>query len=147
MRTNATPATPIPTQAQYEANERRMLAKQLRQVEEAPLADRRSARNDWANALLDPVLLMERADWLLRGNCGYDAMLAARETMASGRGNRLAAFAQLLAAVEWQCPAAFAREAARDLPAPDLDRASQALQDAYNAWLDETTREAHRNPE
>lgn len=117
----------IPTLEEYVAMERRRLTQQLTQIAQAPLADRRAARKAWAAALLDPELLEHRAQWLMDGNYGWGAGLAAAEIQAQKRGNRTAALAQLLAAVEWQCPPSFAREAFTKLSKAAQRRANAAI--------------------
>lgn len=108
--------TEIPSEAAYRHNEAMRLARQLADVETAPLADRQAARADWAAALRDPALVAERVGWLLDGCYGrgaYDRAWAIAR--ASARTNKPAQIGQLIAALDWQCPAAFARDAFRKL--------------------------------
>jgi len=95
--------TPIPTQAQYAARERSLLYAKLRDCESQPLADRRAAKADWAEAMLNVELIEQRVEWIFNGSYGWgatDRALAIRE----GRGNRIAALGQLLACLDWNCP-------------------------------------------
>jgi hypothetical protein len=106
--------TEIPSESAYRHNEAMALARQLNCIETASLADRRAARADWAEALHDPALVAERVRWLLDGSYGrgaYDRAWAIAR--ASARSNKVAQLGQLIAALEWQCPAAFAAAAAR----------------------------------
>ena len=96
------------SQAQYESNERAMLAIHIARVESAPLVDRRAGRDSLAEALTVPGLIEERLRWLFEGCYGYGAMMKAREIAAS-KLNRPAALMQLLGAVEWQCPGSMTR--------------------------------------
>ena len=96
------------SQAQFESNERAMLARQIARVESASLVDRRAGRDGLADALTVPWLIEQRLEWLFDGNYGYGAMMKAREIAAS-RLNRPAALMQLLGAVEWQCPGSMTR--------------------------------------
>lgn len=96
---------------EYEQNERKRLNAQIAGVENASLQNRREARAEWFNALVDEKLIRERLSWLLAGNYGKGAMDAAMAIKNAKRGNRTAQIALLLAALEWQCPASFAREA------------------------------------
>lgn len=96
------------SQAQFESNERAMLAIQIARVESAPLVDRRAGRDSLAEALTVPGLIEERLRWLFEGCYGYGAMMKAREIAAS-KLNRPAALMQLLGAVEWQCPGSMTR--------------------------------------
>ena len=116
----------IPTQAEYEAQEARRLAKQLEEVECAPLADRQEARNNWQRAIAeDPALVGERIGWILNGSYGFGACKAAVE-IVNGTIRNKPALAQLVAALEWLCPNGYARQAWRNLNAKQkkaLDRA------------------------
>ena len=89
----------------YEDMEARMLVRKLAAVENQPLADRKAAAVDYWEALADPGLLHQRAGWLLEGSYGYGPWKAAHKIKARDRGNRAAALAVLLAALEWNCPA------------------------------------------
>jgi hypothetical protein len=113
--------------AEYEQNERKRLNAQIALVETAPLSERRIVRAEWFEALTDVKLIRERINWLLAGNYGKGAYDAAWSIKNAKRGNRIAAIAQLLAAVEWQCPANFAREAWNGL--------NKAAQKAINAAI------------
>lgn len=115
------------TNTEYERNERKQLNAQIKNVENALLQDRREARREWFEALTDEKLIRERLNWLLGGNYGKGAHDRAHEIKEQKRGNRVAAIAQLLAAVEWQCPASFAREAWNCL--------NKAAQKAINAAI------------
>ena len=96
-------STPIPTQSQYEENERRMLHQQLRQLDEAPLADRKAGAAEFLGVMqTDPQLVAERLDWIFQGNYGYGAMRKAQEILAMRRSNRPAMLTQLVGALEWQ---------------------------------------------
>lgn len=120
--------TTIPTQAQYHANEMSRLARHLQQIENAPLLDRKEARKDWAEALQKyPDLITQRLGWLFNGSYGYGAMVRAREIAGNKRANRAAALGLLIAALEWQCPADFARSEFRKLPAEQQEALNAAI--------------------
>jgi hypothetical protein len=91
------------------------------------LSERRLAREEWYEALTDEKLIRERLNWLLAGNYGKGAYDVAWTIKNAKRGNRTAQIAQLLAAVEWQCPTSFAREAWNCL--------NKAAQKAINAAI------------
>ena len=93
----------IPTQAQYEAREAAEFRRQMTAAEKGPLAERREAAARFAEALRDPALIAERIGWLLAGNYGHGAMVAAKRA-ATGRGNKAAALTQMVCAIEWMCP-------------------------------------------
>lgn len=117
--------TPIPTQAQYAARERRMLNDKIQQCHAQSLADRRAAKADWAEAMLNVELIEQRVHWIFKGCYGWgatDRALAIRE----GRGNRIAALGQLLACLDWNCPpreAAAAWKALKPAQRLAIDRA------------------------
>jgi len=117
--------TPIPTHAQYVARERDLLYRKIRDCESQSLVDRRAARADWAEAMLNVELIETRVHWIFEGCYGWgacDRALAIRE----GRGNRIAALGQLLAALDWNCPpreAASAWKALKPAQCLAVDRA------------------------
>jgi len=103
------------TAESYEQREATMLHKQIADLSNAPLADRKSAAVDWAFALAEcaahpnDCTLTERAGWLFNGDYGKGAYDRAHAIANQKRGNKTAALGQLLAAVEWQCPNTEAR--------------------------------------
>lgn len=87
--------------------DRRSLGEALahqRDVEGAPLADRKEACAEFAEALRDPLLVAERLGWLIDGNYGRGEMLKAKQIVASPRMNRRAALTHLIGMYEWRCP-------------------------------------------
>ena len=88
---------------------------EIRRVEGAPLSVRVAARSEWRDALADPDRVAERILCLVDGHYGPGAFLAVRQLMMRGRGNKVVALAQMVAALEWGCPARFARESWRTL--------------------------------
>lgn len=101
------------SQAEYERTEQRKLARDLQEVETAPLAERREARANFAEYLLQhPEIIAERVGWLLAGTYGYGSYReAGRIARADGRTNKVAQLVLLTAALEWKCPNGFAFEA------------------------------------
>src|SRR6185369_2554225 len=113
---------------EYEQNEARLLAAQIREVELAPLADRRDARNGWHEAIKTfPDLVAERVSWIINGSYGYGACIAAKRIVDSPRMNQADALSQLVAALEWNCPSAFAREAFLSLSNAEQKRINDAI--------------------
>lgn len=133
--------TQIPTQAEYEANELRAFRKQLAQVESSPLADRREARRNWQTALTDTPLIAKRMSWLLCGNYGYGAMKAAQSVAQNKRMNRAAQLGQWLAALEWNCPADFARQAWNSLAPEHQNAVNAAIMEEVESWIAEQGKE------
>jgi len=96
---------------EYEINEARKLARQLAEVSDAPLSERREARKEMFEAMGEtPEVVAERVGWLLNGSYGWGACRMAKRIM-DGRGNKPAALVQLVGALEWRCPENFTREA------------------------------------
>lgn len=125
--------TTIPTQAEYEAREARMLQKQEERINSAPIADRRAAQNALIVAMRQPDLIQERAEWLLDGCYGFGACQRAARIQSQTRGNRQAALMQLLAIVEWQCPSEFARRGYNLLSAKEKRAVDRAVTNALMA--------------
>lgn len=109
----------IPTEAEYLAREQADLFRQLRMIETAPLIDRQEARKDWLAAMHNQALVAERVRWLLDGSYGKGAYNRAWAIVRNKRCNRTAGIGQLIAALEWQCPHAFAAQAWNKLTATE----------------------------
>lgn len=96
---------PIPSQAQYEANELTMARRDEERINAEPLRDRKECQANFLDAMAsDPALVAERISWLIDGNYGYGPMLLAKQIVASPRMNRVAALSQLICVFEWRCP-------------------------------------------
>lgn len=120
----------LPTQAQYEMNEAKLLQAQLLRVEKAPLSERQEARTDYQDMMATtPNLIADRIGWILEGNYGFGAMKKAESILAS-RGNKIAQLSMLLASLEFSCPANFAAQAWNKLTLDQklaLEKAIQAV--------------------
>lgn len=116
------------SESEYEERERRLHYQFVTAVERAPLAERKANAAEWLDALRDPDLLTERAQWLLQGAYGKGAHLAVWAIVsASPRSNRIAALAQLLAAVEWRTSGDHARRAYLSLTIDERKAADAAI--------------------
>jgi hypothetical protein len=117
----------IPSQAEYERNERIEAIRHEREVDAAPLADRKDAQRAFFEAMRDdPGTVGERISWLIDGNYGYGPMRIAKEIVASPRMNRRAGLTLLVGIFEWQCPRRMGADAWKKLTKPQkalLDRA------------------------
>lgn len=103
----ATVSTPsrLPSQQEYEMNERRLAQAKEKEVEKAPLSERKEAQRAFLEAMRDqPELVGERIGWLLDGNYGYGAMIIAKEILPRKRMNREAILTHLVGVHEWQVP-------------------------------------------
>lgn len=102
----------IPSQAEYERNERDRALADERRVDRAPLGDRKAARDAFHEAMAeDPATVAERVSWLLDGSYGYGQMVMAKEAVAAKRMNREALLTQMVGVFEWQCPRDMSRAA------------------------------------
>jgi hypothetical protein len=99
----------LPSQSEYERNELAEANQKLREVERAPLAERKEAAAEFLAAMRDhPAMVAERIGWLLDGNYGYGSMLMAKRVLGSPRMNRPAALTHMIGAFEWSTPGAMA---------------------------------------
>ncbi len=116
---------------------------QMKAVESAPLNDRKEARAEWLEALQNsPELIAERVDWLIDGSYGYVSYYRAKEIIHNTRMNRTAALGQMIAALEWQCPNAFARGSWNKLTEVQKDAVTTAINDVITAALEAEKAEA-----
>jgi hypothetical protein len=104
---------------EYLKNERARLASRRQAWENAPLAVRKQAADDYAHLLCNPAALAEGLRWLRSGDYGAAEKAAADEILANPRLNRPAALGQLLAGVECQCPGRGAAAAYKKLTAAE----------------------------
>ncbi len=119
---------PIPSQAEYESNERLRAIRDESRIAKAPLADRKEAQAAFYEAMAtDPAIVAERISWLIDGNYGYGQMQMAKQVVGSPRMNREAALTQLVAVFEWQCPRRMAIDAWKKLTGPQKKALSAAI--------------------
>jgi hypothetical protein len=128
----------IPTQAEYEARERAQFRQQLADVDRQSLSNRQAARDEWSAAMITtPALVAERISWLLSGSYGRGSYTAALDVMAAPRMNHAAWLGQTIAALEWNCPPAFARQAYVKLTAAQRAKLDTAIADIIAEWRTE----------
>ena len=102
----------IPSQAEYESNERHRALVDEQRIDRAPLSERKAARDAFHEAMAeDPATVAERISWLLDGNYGYGQMQMAKEAVTAKRMNREALLTQMVGVFEWQCPRDMSRAA------------------------------------
>ena len=93
-----------PTQAQYEANEAKQLAKLLQEVEAIKGEDAQEGREQYMELLCNASMMQERLGWLFEGSYGYGAQKKAIAIAeASKRTNKTAQLCMLLAALDCSC--------------------------------------------
>lgn len=119
---------PIPSQAQYEQNERSAAIRREQEIDRSPLADRKEGQANYLEAMRDrPELVAERIGWLLDGNYGYGPMMMAKQIVRSPRMNRRAALAMSIAVFEWMCPRRMAADAWNKLTPSQKQRLDAAV--------------------
>ena len=124
----AAKASRIPSQSEYERNERANALKHEREIEAAPLADRKDAQKSFLEAMRErPQIVGERLGWLFDGNYGYGPMVIAKEVLARPRMNREAILTQMIAVFEWMCPRRMAVEAWKKLTPAEKDKLSKVI--------------------
>lgn len=122
---------PIPSQQEYEQRELQMAHKQIKDVERAPLADRKEAAAEFLEAMQDsPDTVGERVGWLLAGNYGFGAMLIAKNVLHHKRMNREAALTHLVATFEWMAPQRMAAQEWKKLTHAQQDALDVAVREA-----------------
>ena len=121
----------IPSQSEYERREFNEASQKLREVEKAPLADRKEAAAEFLASMRDhPDLVAERIGWLLGGNYGYGPMQMAKRVLGSPRMNRSASLTHMIGAFEWSAPGAMAIAAWKKLTAGQQAALESAVQGA-----------------
>jgi hypothetical protein len=135
----ATTASRIPTQEEYERRERDEVRKKEREVEEAPLRDRKEAQAEFLDAMANrPDIIEERLGWLFDGNYGWGAMTVAKEILNyKGRTNKEAILTHMIGVHEWQCPARMAADAWKKLTAAQKKKLDAAVRRAMKEALKE----------
>jgi len=124
----------VPSNEEYESRELREADQRLREIERAPLADRKEAAAEFLVAMRDhPKLVAERIGWLLGGSYGYGSMLKAKRVLGSPRMNRSAALTHMVAAYEWQTPNAMAAAAWHKLTKGQQAALEKAVQAAIKS--------------
>jgi hypothetical protein len=108
--------------------------RRIREVESAPLQDRKEAQAEWFKDLKNPDLIKERIEWLIDGNYGYAEMMKAVQILKSPRMNRVAALAVLIAQLEWMCPRRMATDAWLKLTPQEQEAVNGKIKEAITEW-------------
>jgi len=112
----------------YEQREIELALKNEREIERAPLADRKEAQQSFFEAIKQyPEIVAERVGWLLDGQYGAGAMLLARNV--TSRSNRPAAYSQMIAVLDHNCPRRMAAEAWKKLTPKEKTKLQQLIED------------------
>lgn len=131
-------ATPIPSQAEYERRELDEAQRRIREVEKAPLADRKEAAEEFFEAMSErPEIVGERIGWLFGGSYGYGEMMMARQIADNTRMNREAALVQLVGIFEWMSPQDRTRASWKKLTDAEKDRLDEAVKKAIEDYEEE----------
>ena len=116
------------TNAEYETYEARRHAAALREVETAPLAERKEAAEEYGEALREyPQSLTQAVSYLLNGSFGYGAYRAALNILSHKRMNRAAALSLMAAALNWRCPPNYATREWNKLTQEQRDKINDSI--------------------
>jgi hypothetical protein len=119
----------------YEQREINDAIRNEKMVDAAPLAVRKEAQQAFYDAIkTSPERVAERVGWLLEGQYGQGPMLQAHNF--TSRMNRPAAFSQMIAVLDHNCPRRMAVEAWKKLSKPQqakLQRLIEAEIEQYDA--------------
>lgn len=94
------------TDYEYEQRAAQEYWNRIREIEGAPLADRKEACAEFLEVMRNrPEIVGERVGWLIEGHYGRGEMQAAKRVLEmSARSNKVAILTQMIAALEWMCP-------------------------------------------
>lgn len=116
------------SQREYEHRSLAEADRHLREIERAPLAERKEAAANFLDAIrTDPALVAERLGWIIDGNYGYGEMMKAKQVVSNPRLNREAILVQMVAAYEWMTPGDMARAAWKKLTGKEKQALSAAV--------------------
>jgi hypothetical protein len=111
----------------YEQREIASAIKNEQAVERAPLAERKEAQQSFFETIKHhPEIIAERVLWLLEGQYGQGAMLLAHNITA--RSNRPAAYCQMIAVLDHNCPRRMAAEAWKKLTSKEQAKLERLLE-------------------
>lgn len=139
-------STGIPSQREYEDREFREFQNKLREVERAPLAERKESCREFFEAMKDsPDTVAERVGWLIDGSYGYGAHVQARRIADNPRMNRVAALTQMVGALEWSCPGAMTIAAWKRLSKDEQETLRREVQAEIDSYVKEQAAERGRD--
>jgi hypothetical protein len=125
--------------AAYDTREIQRAIADEREVERAPLADRKEGQANYLATMRErPEVIAERVAWLLDGNYGYGWMMRARQ--ATSRMNRPAIYCQMIAILDFQCPSRMATDAWKKLTKPQQAHLQRAVEQAIEDFDRELAR-------
>jgi hypothetical protein len=111
----------------YEQRELEEARRNEREVDSAPLAERKAAQAEFVDALKhSPSIIAERVGWLLEGQYGMGAMLQAHAI--TSRMNRPATYTQMIAVLDHNCPRRLAVDAWKKLTKPEQKKLQQLIE-------------------
>lgn len=113
----------------YDYTARIEFNKQIREVENNTLEERKEGYKNYSDALENnQEWLAEKIGWLIDGSYGYGSYTIAREVVQNNRANKRAWLGVTIAALEYHCPNNYARKAWNNLSA-DKQASMNALID------------------
>jgi hypothetical protein len=128
----------IPSQAEYERREHALFHQQLKNVEKAPLSERKENAEEFADALKHrPRTVVERIGWLLNGSYGVGSYEAANKIAKNTRMNAGAWLTTTIAAIEWGTPQRMAIAAWKKLTPVEQNHLRRMIEDAVHNHFEE----------
>jgi len=102
-------------QQEYERQEMARAGKRIREIESAPIAERKEAKSALIEAcIMTPDIIVERVGWLLNGSYGHGEYLGAWSSVNDWKTNKRinirARLFILISAYEWMCSPRHAAE-------------------------------------
>ncbi len=141
-------ATRIPTQAEYEANELKMLFAEYRQTERQSLADKRAGASEAFAIMRDaPQVIGDRMNLIFNGDFGAGAQIHARRIISQPmRPARLMELLTLVCVLEFRCPPDATLQAWNKLDHGQQRKVNDALSAQIRVAEKTMAEEARRNP-
>ena len=116
---------------QFMMNEYREHTKTVNWSKNQSTTDKRICASAYKERLLDPIWFIESVENILNGNYGPYPQSKALEILPNKRSNRLAYFGQIVALLDHNCPAYYARKVWNSLSISE----QAAIESAFNELL------------
>tara|TARA_R110002012_G_C11409374_1_gene586813 strand:+ start:300 stop:686 length:387 start_codon:yes stop_codon:yes gene_type:complete len=116
---------------QFMMNEYRKHSKTVELSKDQTIADKRISADEYRKKLLDPDWFINSVDNIISGNYGEYQYIKALEILPNKRSNRLAYFGILVALLDHNCPAYYARKVWNGLSVSE----QTAIESAFNELL------------
>ena len=116
---------------QFMISEYRKHSKTVERSKDQTIADKRICAEEYRKKLVDPDWFISAVDNIISGNYGEYQYIKALEVFPNKRMNRLAYFGQLVALLDHNCPAYYARKVWNGLSVAE----QTAIESAFNELI------------